>query len=134
MIREPDVINALAHALARLRAGGDCSPNEAHRQAAAGRMALTDLAEELSTYSDAPEHFLSQCGLRQLRCFACNKPVRTSAVRLADTRDDQIVEVGPDCFKRIHRAGQGGYQPRLGGPRLYPMAPSNESATGSASS
>ena len=121
MIREPDVIDALAQALGRARSVLGKAPPDKQVAAAAALAAITDLAEELAAYSDAPEHFLSKCGLSQVKCFACDKPVRSSAIREADTRDAQIVQVGPDCFKRIQRAGQGGYQPRLGGPRLYPL-------------
>lgn len=54
------------------------------------------------------------------RCFACDKPLLTPAI-LADTRDAQVVHVGPDCAKKIAKAGDAGYQPPKGGPRLYPI-------------
>jgi len=41
---------------------------------------------------------------------------------LADTRDGQTVFVGPECFKHIRAAGDEGYQPPLGGPRLFEMS------------
>jgi hypothetical protein len=63
------------------------------------------------------------------KCFACGKPLPKSK-KMADTRDDQIVWVGPDCYRKIVAAGESGYQPtqylRQGklvpaqGPRLYP--------------
>lgn len=57
------------------------------------------------------------------RCFACNKPLaKAKAGCLVDTRDGQTALVGPDCFKRVQRSGDAGYQPPLGGPRLYPLA------------
>jgi hypothetical protein len=33
--------------------------------------------------------------------------------------DEQTVFVGPDCFKRVESGGSKGYQPPLGGPRLF---------------
>lgn len=57
------------------------------------------------------------------KCFACGKPLFTPPI-LADTRDAQIVRVGPDCAQKITKAGDAGYQPPKGGPRLYPMPPS----------
>lgn len=57
-----------------------------------------------------------------LLCFACGKPITDSGEpRYADTRDDQIAEVGPDCYKRIQAAGAAGYLPRRGGIRLFPL-------------
>jgi hypothetical protein len=53
------------------------------------------------------------------RCFACGR-IYTGALHCADTRDDQTVEVGPECFRKIDRLGDAGYQPPKGGPRLYP--------------
>ncbi len=55
------------------------------------------------------------------KCFACEKPLRDPKPAWADTRDDQMVLVGPDCKRKILRAGEAGYQPPLGGPKLYPM-------------
>jgi hypothetical protein len=40
---------------------------------------------------------------------------------MVDIRDDQTVEVGPECYKKTLKAGENGYQPPLGGPKLYPM-------------
>lgn len=51
-------------------------------------------------------------------CFACGRPLNGLPLR-ADTRDDQVVYVGPDCFRKIQSAGPNGYQPPLGGPRLW---------------
>ena len=60
-------------------------------------------------------------GLRMDKCFACDKPITTPEQAWADTRDAQIVRVGPECFNKIARAGDAGYQPALGGPKLYPL-------------
>ena len=62
----------------------------------------------------------------QERCFACDRPI-TGTPRLADTRDDQIVYVGPDCYRQIVATGEDGYQPAKGGPKLYP-APARDTA------
>jgi hypothetical protein len=63
------------------------------------------------------------------KCFACGKALPKSK-KMADTRDDQIVWVGPDCYRNILAAGEAGYQPPrylqqgkwipAAGPRLYP--------------
>ncbi len=53
-----------------------------------------------------------------MKCFACDKPMKGKP-HLADTRDNQTVFVGPDCFSRIRAAGDDGYQPPLGGPKLF---------------
>lgn len=49
------------------------------------------------------------------RCYACNRPLRTAYVVM--TEDGQPQYVGADCFKQVTVQG---YQPPLGGPRLYP--------------
>lgn len=54
------------------------------------------------------------------RCFACNKVLRKPTP--ADTRDGQTVFVGPECARKIEAAGDEGYQPAGGGPRLFPVA------------
>jgi hypothetical protein len=55
------------------------------------------------------------------RCFACGKPLRGRRF-LIDTRDSQTAIVGPDCFAHIRLAGDDGYQPPQGGPRLYEIS------------
>jgi len=55
------------------------------------------------------------------KCFACDRPMKSRKF-LIDTRDDQDAFVGPECFKHIVKAGETGYQPPLGGPRLYLLA------------
>lgn len=52
------------------------------------------------------------------RCFACGRNVGRNPA-MADTRDAQTVEVGRECYKLIKRAGERGYQPERGGPRLW---------------
>jgi len=51
-------------------------------------------------------------------CFACDRPLGRSP-QLVDTRDAQLVYVGAECFKKIRTAGDSGWQPPKGGPRLY---------------
>lgn len=53
-------------------------------------------------------------------CFACGKRLGKSPT-LVDTRDCQTVYVGRECAKLVQQAGEAGYQPPQGGPRLYPM-------------
>jgi hypothetical protein len=53
------------------------------------------------------------------KCFACDKPMRSGQYAVADTRDDQLVWVGPDCLRKIKASGENGYQPPMGGPRLW---------------
>ncbi len=53
-----------------------------------------------------------------IKCFACDRVITTKP-HVADTRDSQIVYVGSECFKHIAAAGEEGYQPPRGGPRLY---------------
>jgi len=62
------------------------------------------------------------------KCFACGKPLRTpSRSPLAITADlAQVVSVGPDCWKSIQAAGDNGYQPSRGGPRLLVLTKERE--------
>lgn len=56
------------------------------------------------------------------KCFACGKRLSKNKLgqHLADTRDGQTnLPVGSDCYKKIISAGELGYQPPKGGPRLY---------------
>ena len=55
------------------------------------------------------------------KCFACGRRGKTIKARgrLVDTRDGQLVFVGPECLKHVKNAGDVGYQPRKGGPRLW---------------
>jgi hypothetical protein len=52
------------------------------------------------------------------KCFACDLPLGENP-KLADTRDDQLVYVGTNCYALIKAAGEEGYQPPKGGPKLY---------------
>jgi len=56
-----------------------------------------------------------------MKCFACDKKLVVREWRIVDTRDGQTVYVGPDCLVKIKKAGESGYQPPKGGPRLYPI-------------
>lgn len=56
------------------------------------------------------------------KCFACDRPFRTAAVRaLASTSDGQTVYVGPECYRHVIACEADGYQPPKGGPRLYEL-------------
>jgi hypothetical protein len=56
-------------------------------------------------------------------CFACGRAMkRPEFVFTQDTRSDgkhYEVHVGPECFKHVQAAGDVGYQPPAGGPRLF---------------
>jgi len=52
------------------------------------------------------------------KCYACGRNLGKTP-KLVDTRDSQLVYVGRECFKLIKAAGESGYQPPTGGPRLY---------------
>lgn len=54
------------------------------------------------------------------KCFACERPLKGWAIEAQVCGELTIVHVGPDCFKRIVSAGDSGYQPPLGGPKLRP--------------
>ena len=54
------------------------------------------------------------------KCFACGRRLGDNPRRV-DTRDAQTVFVGRECFKLVVAAGRDGYQPPLGGPRLWLM-------------
>ncbi len=53
-------------------------------------------------------------------CYSCGKPMKSERFTVY-TADDggQIQYVGPECFRKIKAAGSAGFQPPLGGPRLY---------------
>src|SRR5262245_3042190 len=60
------------------------------------------------------------------RCYVCDRPVRRNGFGVVGvgkktvlTVDGERQFVGPDCYRRIVDAGPSGYQPPLGGPRLY---------------
>jgi hypothetical protein len=62
--------------------------------------------------------FTKELSAPAARCFACNKPMKGSR-HLVACQDDQTAFVGPECFRKIRKSGAAGYQPELGGPRLY---------------
>lgn len=59
------------------------------------------------------------------KCFACGRSFRENSYGrvvfhpVALTIDGQCVFVGHDCHRKICAAGHTGYQPSLGGPRLW---------------
>lgn len=54
-------------------------------------------------------------------CFLCGRIMRSTKF-LVDTRDDQTVYVGGDCYKKVVAAGERGIKVPDGGQlRLYPM-------------
>lgn len=60
--------------------------------------------------------------LRVEGCYACGKKLGRNPHR-ADTRDDQWVFVGSECYKEIKAAGEQGWRYAHGGPRLYLLPP-----------
>lgn len=56
------------------------------------------------------------------KCFACGRPIINAHGYLVGCSDDQDVGVGPECYRKISRAGEHGYQPPQGGPRLYVLS------------
>jgi hypothetical protein len=59
------------------------------------------------------------------KCFACEKPVGAKS-HLAFTPDGQSVYVGRECYNLIESAGDRGWQPPKGGPRLYTLSANPE--------
>jgi hypothetical protein len=53
-------------------------------------------------------------------CFACGRHLGKNPLRV-DTRDGQTVFVGRECVKHVLAAGDAGWQPPRGGPRLFPL-------------
>lgn len=64
-------------------------------------------------------------GHQDEKCFACGRKFRKNNFgRIvfhpeALTTDGQRQFVGHDCYRKIVDAGEEGYQPPLGGPRLW---------------
>lgn len=58
--------------------------------------------------------------MEPFRCFACNRKLGEKKLLAVDTRDAQIVYVGQECYKLVIASGDKGYQPPLGGHKLYP--------------
>lgn len=42
-------------------------------------------------------------------CFACGRPIDSSP-HIVDTRDDQKPHVGPECYRKVLRAGEAGLE------------------------
>lgn len=61
------------------------------------------------------------------KCYACGKPIpkKRQPLIVNVALDDQNVYVGPDCYRRIVKAGDDGYQPTRKaqpfGPKLYSL-------------
>lgn len=57
------------------------------------------------------------------RCYACGLLMSASRpLRLVNVaREEQNVEVGPECYRQIQKAGAGGWTAKRGGPKLYPL-------------
>ena len=58
-------------------------------------------------------------GIDMKKCFACGKKLLKGQIARVDTRDEQIVEVGPTCYHKVILSGDIGYKPPLGGLRLW---------------
>jgi hypothetical protein len=56
--------------------------------------------------------------MQMVKCFACDKKLGLNPKLVQSAVDEQTMYVGSDCYKRILAAGEAGYQPPLGGPRL----------------
>ena len=55
------------------------------------------------------------------RCFACGRAIKDTALtEWCDTRGGREAPVGPDCYRKIVAAGEAGYKPTKGRPRLWP--------------
>ena len=52
------------------------------------------------------------------KCFACGKRVGLHP-HVGYTRDGQQVYIGRECWKHVEQSGDMGYQPPLGGPRIF---------------
>lgn len=68
---------------------------------------------------------MTRAGRTEEKCFACGRSFRLNGYGVvvyhpwALTLDGQRIQVGHDCYKKIVRAGEAGYQPPLGGPKLW---------------
>lgn len=54
-----------------------------------------------------------------IKCFACDKVTRGDVRRVVTEDNAQHPYVGPDCYRKVKAAGEIGYQPPKGGPRLF---------------
>lgn len=53
------------------------------------------------------------------RCAACGRSTITTEE--VQDKDGESVWVGRECARWVRQSGEYGYQPPLGGPRLYPL-------------
>jgi hypothetical protein len=67
------------------------------------------------------------------KCYACDRAMKGGR-HVVYTADDggQRQFVGPDCYMHVQAAGPAGYQPPLGGPRLYAAPPAADGACATA--
>lgn len=70
------------------------------------------------------DQFKESATFRKL-CFACDRKLGKNP-HYADTHEDQCVVVGSECYKAIQEAGESGWQPPKGGPRLWVLTPERE--------
>jgi len=52
------------------------------------------------------------------KCFACDRKLGQNPHHV-DTRDDQWVRVGTECYKEIKKSGEKGWRHPKGGLRLW---------------
>jgi len=84
-------------------------------------LAIDPMPTEVQTEAISPENlqkYKHMIKARQEKCYACDKPIGNIATEV-DTRNSQKIYVGSDCFKKIKQAGDKGWQPPKGGPKLY---------------
>lgn len=60
------------------------------------------------------------------KCFACEKKLGKNPAKAITEDYAQIVAVGSECARKIYGSANG-YQPPLGGPRLFPIKESDSS-------
>lgn len=55
------------------------------------------------------------------KCYACDRMLLTSIweKKPVFTEDGQKQFVGHNCYEKIKASGQNGFQPPIGGPRLF---------------
>ncbi len=54
----------------------------------------------------------------EIPCYACGRKLTTMKY-IVDTRDDQLVNVGKDCYDKIIKAGEEGVTVNEFGLKLY---------------
>lgn len=57
--------------------------------------------------------------ITEAKCFSCDAVLSSESDQMVETEGGQPVVVGRECFKKVVQAGKGGYQPPLGGSKLY---------------